>query len=59
MIKNPNHDQESKSWLARLCSLTSDQPPADKDANKEVVMTKAEILSQILEEFLKSLDEMI
>jgi len=47
------------SVVARLCSLTEDQPAPDEDANKQVVMTKAEILSKILEEFLKSLDEMI
>jgi len=44
------------SVIARLCSLKEDQPPADEEKNKSRVVQQAEILSQVLENLIKSLD---
>ena len=44
------------SVIARICSLKEDQPPNDEEKNKSVVMEKALILSQVLENFIKTLD---
>jgi len=44
------------SLVARLCSLKEDQPPANEEKNKEIVMAKAELLTRILDNFIKNLD---
>lgn len=44
------------SVIARMSSLKDDQPPSDEEKNKSVVMEKAQVLLQVLENFIKTLD---
>jgi len=44
------------SIVARRCSLKEDQPPADEEKNKELVVAKAENLITILDYLIKSID---
>jgi len=44
------------SLVARMCSLKEDQPPADEEKNKEMVVVKAELLTAILDNLIKNMN---